>query len=129
MPFPGSDFHVIAFNANGAVTGVAASLACTLSIDGGPSVALPAATETGFGGYAFTLTSEQRVGSEFVFSPRSSVSGVQVVRSNNVIYGESVSTILAEVAKIEKIGETIEWTDPDNGGKFICVIKQRVGDA
>ena len=75
------EFHVIAFNGFGRVTGIAANITCELSIDGGTRAALSdtTATEIGTTGeYVFVLSQAETNGYELSFTPSTTVSGVRV---------------------------------------------------
>lgn len=86
----GQKFTVIAFNEGGRVSGIAASITCTLSIDAGARSALSDTnpTEIGTSGqYEFDLAQAETNGHELSFDPSSSTAGVQVLGSpSNVIY-------------------------------------------
>lgn len=79
---PDQVFRCVAFNSRGRVKGAAASLTCTISIDGGPRVSLTnntAVEVAGEGIYEFPLTTEETDGYELAFVPRSSILGVEVL--------------------------------------------------
>ena len=90
----GQLFHVVAFNASGRVSGDAANITCTISIDGGTRVTTSDVnpTEIGTTGvYVFTLSQAETDGHELSFIPSSSTSGVQVLgMPSNVIYTSTV---------------------------------------
>lgn len=101
----GQQFIVAAVNADGFVSGDAANITCTLSVDGGTRSATNDTnpTEIGTSGrYAFTLTQAETAGHELAFVPLSAASGVQVVGlPSDVIY----TTREAEIkAKTDIIG-------------------------
>jgi hypothetical protein len=87
---PGQDFHVIAFDELGRVTGQAASITSGLSIDGGARNPLDDAnpTEIGTTGeYVFDLLQAETNGHALSFTPVCATPGVQVLGvPSNVIY-------------------------------------------
>lgn len=92
----GQEFHVIAFDLDGRVTGDAANITCTLAIDGGSRVATNDVNpiEIGTTGeYVFYLTQAESNGHQLSFVPTSATGGVQVLGSpSNVIYTHEEST-------------------------------------
>jgi hypothetical protein len=98
---PDQQFHVIAFDANGRVSGVAASITATLSIDGGAYDALNDLnpTEIGTTGeYVFDLLQAETNGYALSFVPVVASAGVEILgMPSNVIYTLDASTIAVNV--------------------------------
>lgn len=103
----GQEFHAIAFNASGRVSGDAANITCTLALDGGTRAATNDVnpTEIGTTGeYVFTLTQAESLGHQQSFAPVSSTPGVQVLGvPSNVIYTTQETAIKA---KTDLLGTT-----------------------
>ncbi len=92
----GQSVHVLAFDLNGRCSGIAASLSCTLSIDGADHVPLDDTTPTEIGTtgeYVYALTQAETNGHALSFVPDCSINGVQVYAfPANVIYTRSPVT-------------------------------------
>lgn len=88
----GQRFFIRAFNASGAVTGIAGTITCTLSIDGGSYSPLGDTnpTEIGKGKYYFDLTQAETNGTTLDFLPESSTAGIEVL-------GDPASTIYTSI--------------------------------
>jgi len=88
------DFHVVAFNASGRISGIAGNITCELSIDGGtrnPTNDVNP-TEIGTTGeYIFNLTQAETNGYELSFTPESSTGAQVVGMPSNVIYTSTVT--------------------------------------
>ena len=110
----GQLFHVVAFNASGRVSGDAANITCTISIDGGTRVTTSDVnpTEIGTTGvYVFTLSQAETDGHELSFIPSSSTSGVQVLgMPSNVIYTSTVDLTANAISAVTAAGVTITPT-------------------
>ena len=110
----GQLFHVVAFNASGRVSGDAANITCTISIDGGTRVTTSDVnpTEIGTTGvYVFTLSQAETDGHELSFIPSSSTSGVQVLgMPSNVIY---TSTVDLTANAISAVTDGIDSATPE----------------
>ena len=114
---PGQFFHVIAFNNQGRVTGQAANITCTLSIDGGdrePTDAVNPVEIGTTGEYVFALTQAETNGHALSFAPQCSTAGVQVLgMPSNVIYTQNVQAeaaaaiTAAELATLAKQNEIL----------------------
>jgi len=98
---PDQQFHVIAFDANGRVSGQAANITATLSIDGGAYAPLNDTnpTEIGTTGeYVFDLTQAETNGYALSFVPVVATAGVEILgMPSNVIYTLDASTIAVNV--------------------------------
>jgi hypothetical protein len=98
---PGQQFHVIAFDANGRVSGVAATITATLSIDSGAYAPLNDTnpTEIGTTGeYVFDLLQAETNGYALSFVPVVASAGVEILgMPSNVIYTLDASTIAVNV--------------------------------
>ena len=106
----GQLFHVVAFNASGRVSGDAANITCTISIDGGTRVTTSDVnpTEIGTTGvYVFTLSQAETDGHELSFIPSSSTSGVQVLgMPSNVIYTSTVDLTANAISAVSSAAST-----------------------
>jgi hypothetical protein len=107
-------FHVITFDADGRVTGEAANITATQSIDGGAYEPLNDVnpTEIGTTGeYFFELTQAETAGHALSFTPVCSTSGVQVLGvPSNVIY-----TFDGGASLVGDYTLTVTVTDADSG--------------
>lgn len=97
----GQFFHVKAFNASGLVSGAAAAITSTLSIDGDTRSALTDVNPVEIGStgeYVFDLTQAETDGHELSFVPVCSTAGVQVLgMPSNVIYTFDADAIAADI--------------------------------
>lgn len=90
----GQEFHCIAFNASGRVTGDEDNITCELKVDAGSVAALNDTNPTEIiidgipsGEYVFSLSQAETAGHQLSFRPVSATSGVQVIGTpGNVIY-------------------------------------------
>jgi len=124
---PGQQFHVIAFNALGRVSGEEENITCQLQVDSGnrENLATNVATEIGTTGeYTFDLSQAETNGHALSFVPVCSTPGVQVLGvPSNVIY-----TTIADPATETKQDEAlaaiqgsrvIQVASPNVEGKLI----------
>ena len=109
----GQSVHVLAFDQNGRRSGIAASLSCTLAIDGGDRAPLDDTVpeEIGTTGeYVYSLLQAETNGHELSFVPACSISGVQVYAlPANVIYTRSETasgSTKTDVEAVTKAGVT-----------------------
>lgn len=103
------EFHVVAFDRTGRVSGDAANITCTLAIDGGARNATNdvSPTEIGTTGeYVFSLTQAETNGHQLSFSPVSSTAGVNVLGSpSNIIYTTEEIEILDKATNASESSE------------------------
>jgi len=116
---PDQQFHVIAFDANGRVSGQAANITATLSIDGGAYAALNDTnpTEIGTTGeYVFDLTQAETNGYALSFVPVVATAGVEILgMPSNVIYTLTQQGVEALLTG----GNVLQVPSPNVGGNLV----------